>query len=202
MRFRTLRRARWTAGCGSSGFSVLEALLVLAVIGVIAAVGVPSLLNQLQRLRLESAANDVANLIRQTRLRAIRDRAQYTVGVVGGTKVAGEGVIDSVELDFVDSNAQVYTGADCQSKYVAVDGNSGAWGGFTITYDSDGTATDTGAICVYDGGENILQILLPFEAGQPKIRKFLKTADAPGVGGEGFYERTSAATAGATWTWY
>ncbi len=191
-----------------AGFSVLEMLVVIAVIGVMAAVGIPSLLSQLNKVRLEAAASDVANLIRQTRLRAIRDGTQYSVGVAGNT-VTGEGVIASVELELDDPSALLYPGsgsAVCQDKY---DGTADTWGGETILYESTGTAIDaggggttgTGAICLYDGGENVLQVVLEYSAGQPKIRKFLTAADSP-TGAEGFFEKTSAATTGSTWTWY
>ena len=203
-----VRRARLTPRGGSSGFSVLELLVVLGVLGVIAAVGIPSLLSQLNRVRLESAASDVANLMRQTRLRAIRDNKQHSVAVVGNT-VVGEGVVTTVELELTDPSAMIYPGggpADCQDKY---DGSGETWGGETIVYESNGTASDaggggtagTGAICLYDGGDNILQVVLDFSAGQPKIRKFLTAADSP-TGAEGFFERTSAATSGSIWTWY
>lgn len=205
-----VRHLRMAPRVGASGFSVMELLVVLAVIGVMAAVGIPSLLSQLEKVRLEATASDVANLIRQTRLRAIRDGVQYSVGVVGNT-VTGEGVIATVELELDDPSAQLYPGsgiAVCQDKY---DGTASTWGGETLIYDTTGTTIDaggggdagTGAICLYDGGDNILQVVLPFSAGQPKIRKFLKAADAPsGGGGEGFYEKTSAATTGSTWVWY
>ncbi len=191
----------------SSGFSLLEVLVVLAILGIISVLGIPALFNQLNRVRLESAANDVANVMRQTRLRAIRDGGQASVEVMG-TSVFGLGVTDVIELVLDDQAASIYTAvspADCQDKY---DGSGDSWGGDKITWDSTGVAIDaggggttgTGAVCVSDGGDNVLQVVLAFSAGQPKIRKFLKAADAPG--GEGFYERTSAVTTGFTWTWY
>ncbi len=201
------RHPRMAPRGGVSGFSVLELLVVLAVIGVVAGVGVPSLLAQLNKVRLEAAAHDVANLMRQTRLRAIRDGTQYSVGVVGNT-VVGEGVITTVELELDDPSALIYPGggsADCQDKYNPV----GTWGGETITYDSTGTTVDagnggtagTGAICLYDGGENVLQVVVEYSAGQPKIRKYMTAATSP-TGAEGFFEKTSAATTGSTWRWY
>ncbi len=190
------------------GFSVIELLVALGVLLVVAVIGIPSLLSQLARVRLESSANDVANLIRQTRLRAIRDNQQYTVEVVDDEKVVGETVIGSteqsqVELELNNPPIAVYPGggiAQCQSKY---DGTGGSWGGTSMVYDSTGVAGDTGAICVWDGGENILQVVIEFPAAQPKVRKFLKTGDSPATGGaQGFFEKTSAVTADSTWVWY
>ncbi len=202
------RCASALSGRAAAGFSIMELLVVVAILGIVSLVGVPALLNQLHRLRLESAANDIANLMRQTRLRAIRDNTEYSVEVVG-TSVFGVGVIDTIELELTDPRAELYSGAspaDCQDKY---DASGESWGGEKITWESTGVATDaggggtagTGAICVTDGRDNVLQIVLPFSAGQPKIRKYLKAVDAPG-GNEGFYERTSGATSAITWTWY
>ncbi len=197
-----MSRRRPTA---SHGFSVIEMLVVLGILGLVAAIGVPSLLNQLSKVRLEAAAADVANLMRQTRLRAIRDNQQYTVQV-NGVNVDGQTLIGSTELapfemEFTNPPIAIYPGggiAVCQDKY---DGSGETWGGTGITYESTGVAQDTGAICVWDGGENILQVVVEFPAGQPKVRKFLK-AGHPLGGSQGFFEKTSAATADATWVWY
>ncbi|MEM7582403.1 MAG: prepilin-type N-terminal cleavage/methylation domain-containing protein [Acidobacteriota bacterium] len=191
-----------------AGFSVIELLVVIGVLSIISVLAIPAFLNQLGRLRLESAASDIANVMNQTRLRAIRDNTEYSIEVVG-TSLFGVGVIDVIELELTDDGAELYTAispADCQDKY---DGSGESWGGTKITWDSTGVATDaggggtegTGAVCVFDGEENVLQVVLPFSAGQPKIRKFLKAADAPG-GTAGFYERTSAASSSSIWAWY
>ncbi len=184
---------------------MVELLVAMGVLLVAAVVGIPSLLGQLSKVRLESKANEVANLMRQTRLRAIRDNRQYAVAV-SGDKVIGETVLgsteqDQVELEFDDPPIELYDGtgiANCQSMY---DGSGGTWGGTSITYGSTGVAQATGAICIWDGGENILQMVIEFPAGQPKVRKFLKAGDSE-TGAVGFFEKTSAQTAGSAWTWY
>ena len=188
----------------SPGFTVVEILVVIGVASLVFLIGIPSLLSQLNKTRLEAAANDVANLVRQTRLRAIRDNQQYTVQVVG-TTVEGEIAIGGSDqptftMEFNNPPIAIYPGggiADCQDKY---DGSGETWGGTSIIYEPTGVAQTTGAICVWDGGENILQILLAFPAGQPEVRKYLKAGNA--LGTNGFYEKTSAVTAASTWVWY
>ncbi len=186
----------------AAGFSLIEGLIVIAIISLVAALGVPALLQHLARLRLESTANDIALLMQQTRLRAIRDHATYTVGV-NGVKVEGKGLIDDVEIEFLDPRIQLYnnTGAaDCWDRY---DGSGVPWDGDTVDYSHDGTASATLAICVHDGRDNVLQVVLQYPAGQPKIRKYLPAADAPA--GAGFYERTSFnadTTTASIWVWY
>ncbi|MCP4250942.1 MAG: hypothetical protein GY778_28225 [bacterium] len=184
---------------GSAGFSLLEMLVIIAVIGIVVAVGIPNMLVLFRQARLTAAANQVAGLVQQTRLRAIRDRQTYTVGVSGAT-IVGRGVLDAgltgtnqITLDFVDEGLAVFppgpTGetspANCLGAY---DGNS-------ATYDSLGVASGTLAVCVSDGLGNVLQVALDFPNGQPKVRKYV-----PGT--NTFVEKTSAATAGSTWDWY
>lgn len=187
------------------GFSVIEMLVVVGILGLVTAIGVPALFDQMSKVRLEAAASDVANLVQQTRMRAIRDNQQYTVQVNGanvdGQTFSGSTELAPFEMEFNNPPIEVYPGggiADCQDKY---DGSGEAWGGTSITYESTGVAQDTGAICIWDGGENILQVVIEFPGGQPKIRKFLKTGHPLG-GAEGFFEKTSATSSASTWIWY
>jgi type II secretory pathway pseudopilin PulG len=184
---------------------VIEILVILGIIGVVAAIGVPSLLSQLAKVRLEAYASDIANLIVQTRQRAITENRDYTVEVDGAI-VTGQTLVASTETEpfelYFNTPIEVYPGgiADCQDKY---DGSGDSWGGNSLTFGPTGAADDTGAICIWDLRDNILQVVVEFPGkGTPTIRKFLKAGDAPGAGTEGFYEKSSAATAGSTWSWY
>lgn len=227
-----MRRSLQRPRRGSAGFSIVEMLIVVGILGVVAIVGVPALLNQLSRLRMESTANDIANLVRQTRLRAIRDNNSYTVGI-GGSDVVGMGLQGDIErvvpalpalpywrgngvivLEFNDPDVSLYPAlawtADCQDQYDL--SNPGAeWDGDVIVYDGTGVATEagalfsgtpgTGAICIWDGGENVLQVVLQYPSGQPQVRKFLKPGDSPS-GQNGFFAKISAATSTNVWVWY
>ncbi len=201
-----MSRRIYSRSLSSRGFSMVEVLVIIGIVGLVAAIGIPGLISQLSKVRLEAAANEVANLVRQTRLRSIRDNATYTVEVNGvnvvGQTLVGSTAADPFEMEFNNPPIAIYAGgglADCQDKY---DGSGDSWGGTSITYESTGAAQDTGAICVWDGGENILQVVVDFPAGPPTVRKFLKAGDAPAAGTAGFYEKTSAATSGTAWAWY
>ena len=186
-RSRVVKRRR--AFAGASGFSLVEVLVVIGVLALAALVGLPSLMGQIRKVRLESAAADIANVMRQTRLRAIRDNEQYTVKV-DGSAVTGQGLIGEIELEIDDSNISLYTdGGSCPAAP-------------EIVYDGSGVADVTSAFCVDDGLGNILQVALQSTSGQPKVLKFLQAADAPDGVTAGFYEKTSTATAGKTWAWY
>ncbi len=181
------RRGKLPRSGKSEGFSVLELLVVIAVVGLVVAIGAPSFLVQLKKARLESAAQDIANVFQQTRMRAIRDNTEYTI-TTAGESVFGQGVIGPLELEIIEDPVGLYTGTGCPA-------------GPTIVYDGSGVADTTSAICVADDVGNILQVILLFTAGQPVIRKFQFAGDGPG-GGSGFFEKPSAATAGQSWVWY
>src|SRR5947207_4314732 len=53
------------------GFSLLEMLLIAAMIGIVAAMAVPGLLNGVDRLRLGMATRDVQSELQSARLKAV-----------------------------------------------------------------------------------------------------------------------------------
>ena len=199
------RRARsFREASGAAGFSLLEALVIVGVLGVVMAIGIPSLISQMGKLQLESSATDVANLMRQTRLRAIRDNASYTVQI-SGAEVHGMGAFgDVLELTFEDP-VKVYNPGDgaavCLDKY---DGSGETFDADSVVYQGTGVATGTGAICVHDARGNILQVVVAFATAQPRIRKYLPAASSP-TGSEGFFEKTGfnvGTGTGNVWVWY
>lgn len=62
-----------------SGFSLLELLIVMAIIMVVAAMATPSILASINNIRLRGSAGDVAGLLQQCRQAAMHDNRYYTV---------------------------------------------------------------------------------------------------------------------------
>ena len=198
-------------GGQTAGFSLLEVLVVVLIVGIATAVLAPSTLQQLKKARLGSTASNVANLMNQTRLRAIRDNTIYTVQVAASgeevTGMANYGPQDDPELLRLipQRSTMIYNIGDgtatCLNKY---DGAGGTFDGDSIVYQGTGLATGTAAICVHDGDGNILQVVVEYPTAQPKIRKFLPATDAPG-GNAGFYEKTGFnvdTEESNIWVWY
>ena len=175
------------------------------VLGLVLVVGVPSFLAQLSNQRLETAGQNIANLMVQTRQRAIRDNTSFKVDVVG-TSVRGMGVLGPTELELDGPEASLYADPACYNfgfGSVAPQFQAGFYG-TEVSYLPTGIAEGPGAVCITDGSGNILQIGLDSVAGLPKLRKFLPTAHAP-AGKEGFYEKTGFDPTNQTanlWVWF
>lgn len=62
---------------GKKGFSLVELLIVLALIGALLVIGVPALIGQLSHMRLTRGARDVAVELNAARLKAISQNTKY-----------------------------------------------------------------------------------------------------------------------------
>jgi prepilin-type N-terminal cleavage/methylation domain-containing protein len=59
----------------SKGFSLLEAMMVIAVIGILSAIAVPSIINQRNNAKLRDAVSMIRGNFEMARSRAIRENA-------------------------------------------------------------------------------------------------------------------------------
>ena len=72
-----------------SGFSLIELLIVIAIIMVIAAMAMPNVMNAINNIRLRGSATEVAGLLQQCRQVAVRNNRYYTVKPVIVTGARG-----------------------------------------------------------------------------------------------------------------
>ena len=75
----TRYRANGTTGKASLGFSLLELLIVLAILIIIAGLSIPSLMGAVHRYKLRSAGTDFSGLLQQARMRAVQDDRFYSI---------------------------------------------------------------------------------------------------------------------------
>ena len=71
--------ARQPAAGRQRGFSMIELLVVCAIVLVLAAIATPNFIEAIANISLRNSANSVAGLLQEARLRAVRDNKYYTV---------------------------------------------------------------------------------------------------------------------------
>ncbi|HZR31501.1 MAG TPA: prepilin-type N-terminal cleavage/methylation domain-containing protein [Terriglobales bacterium] len=82
-----------------NGFSMLELVIVVAIMLAVSAAALPSFFNSIETYRMRTAAMDVEGLMQRARSLAIRDNKYYAVRSV----VANQGGINYTQV-FVDLN--------------------------------------------------------------------------------------------------
>jgi len=128
------------------GFSLVELLVVMAIIGVMALVSVPLLVQQLPKWHMNGTARDLAGKLMMARLRAIQENEKFGVEFTPGTidkfkvvkyndatsawdgvGVVGEGTSD-IDVDL----------ADCITSRIEFNANGSAG--------TDGTCVDSSSL--------------------------------------------------------
>ena len=64
---------------GERGFSLIEVIVVVALVGLLAAVGVPSMQDWLDRYKVRTAAEQLASLIQLQRMRAVSQNTDFSI---------------------------------------------------------------------------------------------------------------------------
>ncbi len=168
---------------GAAGFTLLEVLIIVLIIGIMVVIAIPLTLRQLTRLRIEGFAEQTSSLMQATRGRAIRDNADHTVewvdldsdtvlDAISGVTGLGVETSEAVTLSFAERGLSINNDAPCLAE--TTDGKAHV--APPLSYDSRGTANDLVAFCLEDPAGNILQIAVDTPGGPPKIRKYLPAA--------------------------
>lgn len=142
------------------GFTLIEVLVGLALIGILTLVGLPYTMETIRRVDFQNAVNCSANLMRVARLQAIRANANATVSLDGRLLLvdSGQAVQPSCQLPAVVDS-------------VTVDGWTGS--GQEAVFLPNGTAIDEGAFRFADKRGNLLEVrLAPAAIGRVEVRKF------------------------------
>ncbi|HEY1937335.1 MAG TPA: prepilin-type N-terminal cleavage/methylation domain-containing protein [Candidatus Angelobacter sp.] len=74
----------------SKGFSLIELLIVVAIILIVAAIAVPTLLNAVSNIRVRSAAGELSGIMQEARILAAKKNTVYDIKYtsIGGIRAA------------------------------------------------------------------------------------------------------------------
>ncbi len=129
------------------GFSLLELLIVVAVLMVVAAIATPNIISSWQAYRLRTAAGAVAGAFQRIRMQAVSDDRWYTVQAADVNMLLPGNIAlqttgpsrTSMDLDFTPTEALpsfnarglpcTVTGGACQP---AISGSAEGWSGYVV----------------------------------------------------------------------
>lgn len=129
------------------GFSLLELIVVLAIISIVSVIAAPRLANSASRFRAESAARRIKSDIELMRSRARSSSQGLTIGfdtVTDAYRINGELGLNRSANYQVELSRPPY-----QAEIVAVDFGGDA----LLSIDGYGSTTDTGRVVIRAGSE-------------------------------------------------
>lgn len=110
------KRKQFCCGSIESGFSLIELLIVVAVMMVTAAIAIPRFSEVLNGIKLRGAAQQLSELYQEARMRAVQDDSYYEVLLSGDSRqafvdTAGNGTADNLILQLPEAVSLNNTGA-------------------------------------------------------------------------------------------
>lgn len=129
----------------SKGFSLMELIIVMALIGILMAIAMPSVLSQIAHLRLTRSVRNVVSELNAARFKAIAQNKNYAVEF---TISAGANPPDSYQLQSWNGAAYVNEpgrAAGALEPDISISSPGGP--AYTLPFTPSGTSTAT-SICI------------------------------------------------------
>jgi type II secretory pathway pseudopilin PulG len=174
------------------GFTLIETLIILAIVMVLAVLTMPEIFAIMNRARLEGTARQTATLMRAARLEAIKQSCYGVVmlepanerviafvdndldGVYEPTNVPPERMIGRVDLPTrirfqdEDGNKDLFSVDDLKNSDTLATLPNGQ-----VMYQSNGSVLDKGALHFADDRGNVLEVnIYPKSTGKVEVRKW------------------------------
>ncbi len=158
------------------GFSLIEMVVVVAIIGIILAIAIPGFIVMAPRMRLKSAARDIVSNMQLARAQALRDRKTYTIQFdTPGSKytISTGGVAEKIV------NLSEYPGVSFGSGNGRASGDPSAedvsdgvtFKNNNITFDSNSTNDNTGGVYLKDSDNTTYSVICLSKAGGVETQK-------------------------------
>lgn len=136
---------------GSKGFTLMEMIVVMAMIGIMIAIGLPEYKNWRMQARYRGVSQEIASTLREARARSLSRNVQHRVEfdvdgnryrVVEGNRTIGSTAFATVVSDWVALHQEIAlrSGADCS-----------ATADVNLDFNANGTATQ-GGVCIATAG--------------------------------------------------
>jgi type IV fimbrial biogenesis protein FimT len=164
----------------NSGFTLVELMIVVAIVGILAAIGAPSFQDMLNQTRASGLANELAASLNLARSEAIKRGTQVSVCKSGNITAASPTCSTAANwqngwLVFVDtSTSGTFDGTDTRLK-VGQPSNSSAAITFNnnsdnyISYLPSGSSTSNGTLSICVGG--IQRSIIIISTGRNRFSK-------------------------------
>ena len=211
----------------TSGFSVVEVLLTLSLLGFLGTMALHSLNSWLPRLDLRSSALQARSLINKARLEAIQrgvttvveadleedeliayadvngDPMPGTPGYPRYLKFDPDPALGERQTDYEIGRVRLERSTLGCTDFAAVDGfTSAPGGGEVLVLAATGMPEDLGAFRLADRtGRNVLEVAVASLAGKVESRKYLTADDAP-TASAGFFPEGAGSDGDNVWVWY
>lgn len=202
-----MRSARRPTQPRQNGFTLIETLIVVAVIGILVLISAPAFLGMLNRFKLTGASREVASLMQAARMEAIKMNApaQVNYDSTSNTFIAfvdlnRDNVLasppDRLLAAYVPVPKRIFfqgPGDGAPNGANAIDGWDDAPARLGPIFNPDGSADRVGAFRLRDSGANYLEVRVETPAtGRIVLRKRDKDDGVFYLNGE----------SGHKWIWY